>query len=127
MSFDQCAAADIDTHRGSWKNAKHADQWKNTLATYASLITGALPVADVDTHVVVKVWAAGISRSTAFASRFAAVNRTLSDLDPRRLLRKISVQNEIVTYLRLASSRAPLLIKHATGKFFFENFPDEIS
>jgi integrase len=55
MTFDQCAAAYIDAHRSSWKNAKHADQWKNTLTTYASPIIGALPVADVDTDLIVKV------------------------------------------------------------------------
>lgn len=55
MSFDQCAAAYIDAHRASWKNAKHADQWTNTIQTYASPIIGALPVADVDTTLVVKV------------------------------------------------------------------------
>jgi hypothetical protein len=54
MTFDQCAAAYIDAHRKGWKNAKHADQWKNTLATYTSPIIGALPVADVDTDLVVK-------------------------------------------------------------------------
>jgi hypothetical protein len=41
-SFDQCAAAYIDAHRKGWKNAKHADQWKSTLATYASPVIGAL-------------------------------------------------------------------------------------
>ena len=55
MTFDQCAAAYIDAHRSSWKNAKHGDQWKNTLTTYASPIIGALPVADVDTDLIVKV------------------------------------------------------------------------
>ena len=55
MTFDQCAAAYIDAHRSSWKNAKHADQWENTLATYASPLIGALPVATVDTDLIVKV------------------------------------------------------------------------
>ncbi|USX25765.1 integrase arm-type DNA-binding domain-containing protein [Oxalobacteraceae bacterium OTU3CINTB1] len=55
MTFDQCAAAYIAAHRGGWKNAKHANQWENTLATYASPIIGALPVAAVDIALVVKV------------------------------------------------------------------------
>ncbi|MGX9218956.1 tyrosine-type recombinase/integrase [Massilia varians] len=55
MTFDQCAAAYIAAHRGSWKNAKHASQWENTLSTYASPIIGALSVAEVDTALVVKV------------------------------------------------------------------------
>jgi integrase len=55
VTFDQCAADYIATHRNSWRNAKHASQWENTLATYASPIIGSLPVAEVDTPLVVKV------------------------------------------------------------------------
>lgn len=55
MSFDQCAAAYIEAHRAGWKNAKHASQWENTIATYASPIIGALPVAAIDTPLVMKV------------------------------------------------------------------------
>lgn len=52
-TFDQCAAAYISAHRGSWKSAKHAAQWETSLANYASPVFGALPVADVDTDLVV--------------------------------------------------------------------------
>jgi integrase len=55
MTFDQCAAAYIAAHRSGWKNAKHASQWENTLTTYASPTIGNLPVANVDTALVVKV------------------------------------------------------------------------
>ncbi len=55
MTFDQCAEAYIEAHRASWKNAKHADQWENTVANYASPIIGALPVAEIDTALVMKV------------------------------------------------------------------------
>jgi integrase len=55
MTFDQCAEAYIAAHRSGWKNAKHASQWENTLETYASPIIGKMPVALVDTTLVVKV------------------------------------------------------------------------
>lgn len=55
VSFDDCAAQYIAAHRNGWKNAKHASQWENTLRTYASPIIGKLPVAAVDTAMVVKV------------------------------------------------------------------------
>jgi len=55
MTFDQCTRAYIEAHRAGWKNAKHGDQWVNTLATYVSPIIGALPVEQVDTGLVVKV------------------------------------------------------------------------
>jgi hypothetical protein len=32
-AFDQCAAAYIKAHRGSWKNAKHVAQWETSLRT----------------------------------------------------------------------------------------------
>jgi len=77
MTFDQCAAAYIDAHRKGWKNAKHADQWKNTLATYASPIIGALPVADVDTDLVVKVlspiWTVKTETATRVRGRIESV------------------------------------------------------
>ena len=57
MTFDQCASAYIDAHRASWKNAKHADQWRNTIATYVSPIIGSLPVHEIDTALVVKILA----------------------------------------------------------------------
>ncbi|WP_353056199.1 Arm DNA-binding domain-containing protein [Janthinobacterium sp. JC611] len=55
ITFNQCASAYIAAHRGSWKNVKHAEQWENTLATYAAPFIGDLPVAAVDTGLVVKV------------------------------------------------------------------------
>lgn len=55
MTFDQCAKGYIAAHRSSWKNAKHAAQWESTLSTYASPILGTLPVADINTALVVKV------------------------------------------------------------------------
>lgn len=55
MTFDQCASAYIEAHRAGWKNAKHIDQWGNTIATYVSPTIGALPVCEIDTALVVKV------------------------------------------------------------------------
>jgi len=57
MTFDQCASAYIEAHRASWKNAKHADQWTNTIATYVSPIIGSMSVEQIDTALVVKVLA----------------------------------------------------------------------
>lgn len=55
LTFDQCAAAYIESNRAGWKNDKHADQWENTLNTYASPIIGKLPVGSIDTGLVLKV------------------------------------------------------------------------
>lgn len=77
MTFDQCAAAYIAAHRGSWKNAKHASQWENTLSTYATPIIGTLPVADVDTALVVKVlspiWQSKTETATRLRGRIESI------------------------------------------------------
>lgn len=69
MTFDQCAASYIEAHKASWKNAKHIDQWTNTLATYASPVFGQQPVADVDTALVVKCLSPIWQTKTETASR----------------------------------------------------------
>ena len=69
MTFDQCAEAYILAHRAGWKNAKHGDQWTNTLNTYASPVFGHLPVADIDTSLVVKCLAPIWESKTETASR----------------------------------------------------------
>lgn len=77
MTFDQCAAAYIAAHRSGWKNAKHASQWESTLATYASPIIGSLPVALVDTALVVKVlspiWADKTETATRLRGRIESI------------------------------------------------------
>ena len=47
LTFDQCAASYISAHEAGWKNAKHAQQWNNTLAQHASQVMGSLLVRDV--------------------------------------------------------------------------------
>lgn len=77
MTFDQCAAAYIAAHRSGWKNAKHASQWENTLETYASPIIGKMPVALVDTALVVKVlspiWQTKTETATRLRGRIESV------------------------------------------------------
>jgi integrase len=69
MTFDQCAEAYVSAHKAGWKNAKHADQWTNTLNTYASPIFGHLPVAEIDTGLVVKCLTPIWESKTETASR----------------------------------------------------------
>jgi integrase len=69
ITFDQCAEAYILAHKASWKNAKHCDQWTNTLNTYASPVFGRLPVADIDTGLVMKCLAPIWESKTETASR----------------------------------------------------------
>lgn len=54
-SFADCALAYIRAHEAGWKNPKHGKQWTATLETYAFPLIGKLPVASVDTGLVLKV------------------------------------------------------------------------
>ncbi len=49
VTFKTVATDYIAAHRAGWKNIKHAQQWENTLATYAEPIIGHLPTYDVTT------------------------------------------------------------------------------
>ncbi len=55
ITFDRAAAAFIESHSPGWKNIKHGDQWRNTLATYASPVFGALPVSSINKALVLRV------------------------------------------------------------------------
>jgi integrase len=55
MTFAQCAAEYIRTHQAGWKGKKHVTLWKGSLARYAEPLIGGLPVASIDTGLVLKV------------------------------------------------------------------------
>jgi integrase len=54
-TFSEVADAYIAAHAASWRNAKHRQQWSNTLHTYARPVLGNLGVATVDTGAVMRV------------------------------------------------------------------------
>lgn len=47
ITFSQAATQYIDAHKDSWRNAKHAQQWTNTLQVYAYPKIGRMLVRDV--------------------------------------------------------------------------------
>jgi len=77
MTFKACALAYIEAHRGEWKNPKHAQQWENTLATYAYPVFGDLPVATIDDALVLKVlipiWESKTETATRLRGRIESV------------------------------------------------------
>ena len=63
MTFDQCADAYINAHEMSWKNEKHRQQWRNTIAKYVSPVFGSIPVQNVDTdHIIRASSQSGVKR-----------------------------------------------------------------
>jgi integrase len=55
MTFDKCAEAYIAAHEPGWRNEKHKQQWRNTIATYVTPVFGNTPVQDIDLDLVMKV------------------------------------------------------------------------
>jgi integrase len=62
LTFKECAERYITAHEAGWKNKVHRAQWPATLAAYAYPTFGALPVAAIDTGLVLKalepIWTA---------------------------------------------------------------------
>ncbi len=69
MTFEQCADAYIAAHRAGWRNVKHSKQWDSTLRTYAYPYFGSLPVAEIDTALVMKALNPIWTEKTETASR----------------------------------------------------------
>lgn len=92
--FAECAASFITANAPEWKNAKHADQWRNTLATYVYPKLGKRPVADIGTDDVVAVlepiWTTKTETATRVRQRieavldYATVRRLRSGENPAR-------------------------------------------
>jgi integrase len=55
ITFAEAAKQYIASQKAGWKNAKHAEQWTNTIETYCGPVFGRLAVADVSTDLVLRV------------------------------------------------------------------------
>jgi integrase len=69
LTFEQCARAYIAAHEVGWKNAKHGQQWRNTLETYAYPLIGPLLVRDVAKEHILMVLQPIWTTKTETASR----------------------------------------------------------
>ena len=69
QTFKTCALAYIEAHEAGWRNAKHAQQWRNTLDTYAYPVIGNLLVRDVGLPQVLSILEPIWKKKTETASR----------------------------------------------------------
>lgn len=69
LEFDKAAEAFIREHESTWRNVKHVQQWRNTLATYASPHFGTVPVSDIDQSMVLRALSPIWKKKTETASR----------------------------------------------------------
>lgn len=76
-TFNKVALEFIESKKAEWKNAKHHQQWINTLTTYAFPIIGHIPVADIETaHVLAilkPIWNTKTETATRVRTRLEAV------------------------------------------------------
>ena len=77
LTFKQCAVAYMGAHESSWKNAKHGQQWRNTLEAYAYPVMGHLLVRDVSlSHVLAvlePIWLTKTETASRLRSRMELV------------------------------------------------------
>jgi len=77
ITFDKAAEGFIEANQSGWRSRKHGDQWRNTLATYASPVIGDLPVSEITTAMVMKVlqpiWATKTETATRVRGRIEKV------------------------------------------------------
>lgn len=77
VTFEWCAGKYIEAHAPAWKNIKHADQWRNTLATYAHPIIGKVDVARIDTGHIMRIlepiWTEKAETATRLRGRLESI------------------------------------------------------
>jgi integrase len=77
ITFAEAAEAYITANKAGWRNAKHADQWRNTLKTYVEPVFGSLSVQSVDVGLVLKVvepiWATKTETAARIRGRIEAI------------------------------------------------------
>ena len=76
-SFKFCAEEYIKTQKAGWKNAKHADQWENTLRDYAFPIIGTMSVDTIELdhikQVLDPIWTTKTETASRVRSRIELV------------------------------------------------------
>jgi integrase len=84
LTFDEAAKACIDAKRAGWSNAKHAEQWTTTLASYASPVFGSVLIRDIDTALVIKALEQKVkAKDGSRVSLWEAKNETASRVRQR--------------------------------------------
>jgi integrase len=69
MTFKQCAEGYIRDNEAEWTNPKHRYEWSSTLSRYVYPVLGNLPVATIDTPLVLRVVKPLWERAPETASR----------------------------------------------------------
>ena len=88
LTFSEAANKYLEAHEKGWKNAKHAQQWRNTIATYAYPVLGKMLIRDIDVSHVLKVLEPIWATKTETASRLRGRMESVFDWAIAREYRK---------------------------------------
>lgn len=77
ITFQDVSVDYIEAHRAGWKNVKHAQQWTNTLATYAAPVIGDLATSQITTEhlleILKPIWASKAETASRVRNRIELV------------------------------------------------------
>jgi len=77
LTFQECAEQFISAHEAGWRNAKHREQWRNTLSTYAYPVLGGAFVGDIDVSMILKaiepIWKEKSETASRLRGRMEAI------------------------------------------------------
>lgn len=77
LKFKDCALRYIESHRRGWKNTKSAQQWTNTLTTYAFPVIGELTTDQINTEHLCKIlepiWLTKAETATRLRGRIESI------------------------------------------------------
>ena len=125
QTFEKCAKAFIESKRSGWTNAKHADQWTNTLTSYAYPVIGQLAPSDITVghlmQILSPIWSTKHVTATRVRSRIEQV------LDYARVMGYRSGENP-ARYQGNLKTLLPAVSKRDISKHFesmpFEQVPE---
>lgn len=77
LSFSETATKYVESHEASWRNAKHAQQWRNTLEKYAHPVLGRMLVRDIALPHILRVlepiWASKTETASRLRGRLESI------------------------------------------------------
>lgn len=77
VSFERASLTYIETHEAGWRNVRHAQQWRNSLATHAYPVLGQVLVRDIELPQILAVlepiWRAKTETATRVRGRIESV------------------------------------------------------
>ena len=77
LTFKEITEACVASKSHEWKNAKHTQDWKNTLINHAFPVIGHVPISEVSTDMIIKalepIWVSKAETASRVRQRIATV------------------------------------------------------